>query len=115
MKTVRRNTYVIPSLAYEGMNLGLGIGLVGATERFTVESGEQVRIDPSFHFRAGPRDLVYFEISYMEALPLYSGGGLASIGFGAVPSRADAGRLRLGCFESRLVPTALSGKANAPV
>ena len=87
VKTVRRNTYVIPSLAYEGMNLGLGIGLVGATERFTVESGEQVRIDPSFHFRAGPRDLVYFEISYMEALPLYSGGGLASIGFGVHPNR----------------------------
>ncbi len=87
VKTERRNNYVIPSLGYEGKNVGLGIGQVLASGRFTVGSGEEVKVDPSFHLRAGPRDRAYLEIGYMEALPLYSGGGLSSVGVGVHPNR----------------------------
>jgi hypothetical protein len=42
---------------------------------------------PSFHLRAGRLDGRYLRISFMESVPLYSGGGYFDIGVGSHFSR----------------------------
>ena len=77
------NSWVNPSVSYEGSNAGVGVGVVTARRTFMPHTGSGLRTLPSFHVRLGPLDRSHLRIAYMESMPLYSGGGYADIGVGS--------------------------------
>ena len=81
------NAWVNPSLAYEGGNGGIGIGVVVARRAFVSPAADERRIMPSFHARVGPLDRSHLRVAYMESVPLYSGGGYFDFGVGSHLSR----------------------------
>ena len=81
------NEYINPWLGLERPRVGIGIGRVWSRRPFAVASGGGVKIDPSFHVRIGYLDRGYFRVSFMESVPLYSGGGYFELGGGAHMSR----------------------------
>lgn len=87
-KTEWDNSFVNPSVAYEGPSGGIGLGIVTARKPFVTPGGEGgSRTQPSFHIRAGSLDYRYLRIGYMESVPLYSGGGYFDFGIGSHLSR----------------------------
>jgi len=85
------NRYVSPWVGVEGKSMGAGIGWMNSE----VPLGNQTQnwageFVPTFHLRFGSLDRVYFKISYLENLPMYSSGGLVDLGFGLHPfKRSD--------------------------
>ena len=86
-KTDWDNSFVNPTIGYEGTLGGFGAGIVTARRPFMSNGTSDVTIAPSFHLRAGRLDGRYFRIGYMESMPLYSGGGYVDIGVGSHLSR----------------------------
>ena len=101
---VWENSYVNPSIGYEGTYGGLGAGVVFARRPFLAGDQEaflrygtpgymsgggwnETTALPSFHIRGGSLDGRYFRLAFMENVPLYSGGGFYDIGVGAHVSR----------------------------
>jgi hypothetical protein len=81
--------YINPYLALEGRRAGFGIGLVRSSQKLIPdENGTPDGPDyqPSLHLRFGNPSTAYVSTSYLEHLPLYSGGGGADLGIGVVPS-----------------------------
>jgi hypothetical protein len=77
------NAWVNPSIAYEGTQGGVGLGVVTARRAFMSHTGSGLKTLPSFHVRVGPLDRSHLRLAYMESMPLYSGGGYADIGIGS--------------------------------
>jgi len=87
--------YVNPYVAIEGSKIGIGIGALGSqaplrtaeTKRIPEDLLEGAGIQPSFHFRLGPRDKFYVSYSLWEGIPIYSGGGMHNAGVGFLLGR----------------------------
>lgn len=77
------NAYVNPTMGYEGSDGGVGVGVVMAREPFVRGPGEGLTVLPSVNVRIGHLDGVHLRASYMESVPLYSGGGYLTLGVGA--------------------------------
>lgn len=77
------NSWVNPSVSYEGDDAGVGIGMVTARQPFMHNTESGLRTLPSFHVRLGPLDRSHLRIAFMESMPLYSGGGYSDIGVGS--------------------------------
>jgi hypothetical protein len=84
-------TYVNPYVSVEGTWIGLGLGIIassqplrtGAREDYPPDEGVDTRV--SGHLRLGHRSHLYGSASTGESVPIYSGGGITTYGFGVVP------------------------------
>ncbi len=106
----RDNAYVNPYLAFEEGEASVGFGVV-FHEREFITAGEQARTQPSHplndfsaHMRIGRLEEQYFELSWMEGMPIASDGGYLTAGVGGrvsptVPVDVFAGLGTGGPFE----------------
>jgi hypothetical protein len=97
-----KTSYIInPHFSFEWSELGLGLGLVMATNGIHYPSFKQgdygedyfngnsyeKTVLPSFHLRLGNPKYIYASVSHLENIPLISGGGYLNYGLGteAIP------------------------------
>lgn len=94
------NVYVNPNIEVDGGSGAIGCGWVAHRHPFTSTATEDSRPasagmatnDFSFHVRLGSRDRKYFLLSWMEEVPIESGGGYLRIGIGGqTPTRRLSG------------------------
>jgi hypothetical protein len=76
-------SYVNPHVSFDWPGFSLGAGLVSANRNFPEED---FHLTPSTHLRVGKKS--YFEVAYMEAVPLATSGYLTT-GIGYRTPRAD--------------------------
>lgn len=87
---VRTNSYINPYIAVEGEPIGVGLGWMAARRDFILTDYDFTRIRLSFHARLGNPEHFAVAALFMEAVPLYSGGGYGELGVVFAPgSRAD--------------------------
>lgn len=84
---VRENRYINPHVTIEKHPVSLGAGWVVADRDFIMpgDSLRHQRITFSGHLRVGDPMTQTFSISWMENVPLYSGGGYLNAGIGGHP------------------------------
>lgn len=84
--------YVSPFFSVEDRTLGWGVGFIASDGRLwtgkTREYGEHndPTIYPTGHLRLGRLDRIYLNAAYFESVPVYSGGGVFTVGFGGRPA-----------------------------
>jgi hypothetical protein len=85
------NAYVNPNLELDAGSGGIGVGWVAHKRAFLSTASESEGLpespsshenDMSFHIRIGSLERKYFLLSWMEGVPLESGGGYLRIGIG---------------------------------
>lgn len=97
------NRYVNPFIEVDGEDAGFSVGYVFHTDEFPT-AGENARNqvdhpanDLSAHLRVGRRDERYFQLSWMEGVPIYSDGGYLTLGVGGtLPARRFEGFIGIG-------------------
>ena len=82
--------YVNPFFSVEKQNWGFGLGFVYSDNHLwtgTEEYGDHDddALFPTGHFRIGPLQKIYGDVSLWEGVPIYSGGGQWQVGFGVRP------------------------------
>ncbi len=82
--------YVNPFISVEKDMWGMGLGVVISNNRLwtdTVDYGEhdEGSVYPTGHFRLGDLQKFYLNASMWEGVPIYSGGGLWTVGAGVRP------------------------------
>lgn len=83
VRSERTNSYVNPYIGTEQGAAGFGMGWI--IPRETLHGGFDG--GPSLHARFGRLDAHYFLLSYMESMPIYSGGGSFEAAIGVHPHR----------------------------
>jgi len=93
------NSYVNPTIGYEGRTGAIGVGVITARRPFVFGEPDtraalygstginDTKVWPTFHLRGGRRDGRYLRFAFMESVPLYSGGGYFDLGLGSHLSR----------------------------
>lgn len=82
--------YVNPYVSFEHDDWGLGFGIVFSDNRLWTDTQEYGDHDdetilPTGHVRLGSLRRVYFNASLWEGVPIYSGGGMFTMGIGLRP------------------------------
>lgn len=88
-------SYFNPYYAFEGENVGWGIGVVFADNQLWRDEvrkyGEHDNPStfPTGHLRVGELDKLYLKASLWEGVPIYSGGGMFNLGAGLHPGPVE--------------------------
>lgn len=83
IRSERINSYLNPHIGLEQDAAGIGVGWV-----FPRHDHGSIDGGPSFHARFGRRDANSLVLSYMESMPIYSGGGTFEAALAAHPHQS---------------------------